>query len=561
MKLQHKMTNKSFSLVLLTAFLVLTSLALVSAAVGFLNTNPGVLTKSSNATFTITNTNASNSIIMALSSTSPTLGNVTTSITGTTTVAPNATNTFNVLATLPTDLSLASFPLGSISNSFRISNSLNASDNATVSLTFINGYCSSGSSRNSSRYIEILSIKDDTSENDWKWKPADDVTIKVKVEYRNSADSDDSIDAIIKLELYDTQTGRMVDLDNEDEFERSVGLDEGNSAEEIFELTVPVEDLEDSSDRYRLYVKVYEESKESTLCMDNLGSNSVSSATPADYYKSIEINKKTNEVILKNIEITSPTPCGQEAIITAKAWNIGTDSEDKVYVNAYNSKLGLINLSTGTFSLDEGSAKGISLSFIVPKGLTDGTYDIYLTPFYRYQKNSETYKGFPDEPEKLTLTVNNCKVDVKNFSIDKTETQRLNEDVSAVIGTQVKYTIPIKNNGDVETEYTIYVSGTSDWTSKVTIDPNTAFKLAPGASRNVDIYFDIKSDIAEVDKTFTVSTGYGTAQTFTLSLVKGFSSQAIVNHLQRNWIIYTIVLVNLILIIAIIVAVVRLMRK
>ena len=123
-------------------------------------------------------------------------------------------------------------------------------------------------------------------------------------------------------------------------------MDEGTSETETFIVDVPIEDIEASSDRYRLYVKVYEDGEEDTLCED------VEDRDVNKQYKDITIKKESYEIALKNIDITSPTICGEDVTISLTAWNIGKNDEDKVYVKAYNKELGISNLTSDVFSLD-----------------------------------------------------------------------------------------------------------------------------------------------------------------------------------------------------------------
>ena len=258
-------TQKLFA-VLFSAFLL--SLALVSAAVSYTSTlNPTVLTSSANSTVvTITNTGAENLTITVPTYITGTItgGTANAPITGTLTSPLQAGNTTTSTLAIT---GFSAFKLGSYSANIIVANASNSSDNSIIPVTFIKSFCSAGTIGNgTTRYLEIVSVKDSSSDDDFDWKPADTVTIAVKVDYTNTAEDDDEIDAVIKLELYDSNNN-LVEFDDEDSLEREINLEESSSTEE-FILDIPIEGIDDGD--YKLYVKVYEDTKESTLCMQNV---------------------------------------------------------------------------------------------------------------------------------------------------------------------------------------------------------------------------------------------------------------------------------------------------
>lgn len=523
-----KMATQKILSILFTAFLLVASLSLISAA-------------------TIVQPLTSITESLSVNATTATATAIT--LENSVSVTPTVSAANYILNMSVPGLNYANLLLGKTYTS-TIFAEQNSTLNQTVALNLQKAYCSNGSSTNSTRYLTVESVKDVSSDTKFKWKSGDDVTLKVKVEYTNDADDEDEIDAIIKVELYDIQEYKFIDFDNQDDLEADVSLAEGDSVEEEFTLQVPIEDLEDSDTRYRLYVKVYEDGKESSLCKDNIDGS--------EYFKQINLIKSSNEVVLKNLEISSPIPCGQEATITGTAWNIGTDDEDKVYIKVVSGLLGISNLTTEEFSLDEASSKGINLGFIVPKNVTQSSYDIFVTAYYKYSKNSG-YQKYTEEPYKLTLKIDSCKNEVKNASI----TAEFSADTpKAIIGGQTVIEATIRNTGNTDSTYTISVSDNSAW-SKATIDPSTV-TIPAGQSSKVKIYLDINSDAVEGNKEFTITattTGLAVNQKVSIPLEKGLTTQGIVNHFKNNWYIYAIVLVNLVLIMAIIIAVKSIVRR
>jgi len=520
-------TQKIFA-VLFTAFLL--SLALVSAANFYQPT--------ASVSETLTVANATSAVASAIA------------LEGTSTITPTTSiSAANVLTTSVPTLNFASLLLGKIyTGSVFVTNST-ALVNQTLPVNIMRTFCSNGSSTNTTRYIEVVSVKDKSSDDDWEWKPADTVTVAAKVKFENTADSDDSIDAVIQVALYDSVDHTFIDMDNEDDLERDISLDEGSSLTEDFTIEVPIEDLEDSSDRYKLYVKVYEDGKETSVCKDNWNSQ---------YSQNVQIQKNSYDVIINDLEISSASvPCGQEVTITGTAVNIGSNDEDKVYVKATNVLLG-VNLTTSTFALDEGDSNRFSFSFIVPTNAAEKAYTIYLQTHFKYSDSSDSFREESDAYE-VDLTVDGCIPPVT-----ATVTAGFNaETPKAIIGNQVIIEATVKNTGTASAAYTIDVSGNTAWSTLAEIDPKT-FTLNAGEEKKVNIYLDISANAVEGDQTFTIKTTsgtYSTEKTVQLALEKGLTSQAILNNMKQYWYIYVIALIILILVIAIIVAIVSLAKK
>jgi len=439
------------------------------------------------------------------------------------------------------------FALGDFSTEFLLTD--DNGDNYTQTVSFRNSFCEFGNIENSSRSLEIVRVRDKSSEDDWEWRPLDSVEVEVKVEF-NADDDDDDIDAVIEVGLYDVEDNEFVDLEDEDDLERDISLDEGDSATEVFTIEVP-SDVSDDSDRYRLYVKVYEEDDEDQLCAD---------ADDGDYYQDIKIEKESYDVILKDIEVTDSVPCGQEVQVSAKVYNVGEHDEDKVYVTLKNNLLGL-NMDSETFSLDEGDDfHRVYFNFIVPTNISENTYKLQLYTHFKYKDSSDLFIKQSDYFEKDLKVEGAC---LGSEEKDASITAELSEDTpKAVAGRELVVKATVENTGTVKTAYTMSVTGNSLWSEVTAVDPET-FTLEAGESKEVTIYFDVDSD-AKGEKEFTIKADYGTgveSQKVLVTVEEGISAGPFMNHLRDNWFIYTIVLVNLILIIIIIVVARRIARR
>jgi uncharacterized membrane protein len=534
------MSTQKLLSVLFTAFFL--SLALVSAATSFTATSPATLSQFSNTT-TFTITAIENGTVTVPSSVS--LGGATVSL------SPSGSLAIDTSTPRTITVATTAFPsqMGSYSGSFVITR--NSTDNQTLSVNFNRGFCDYGDiAVNASRYFEISSIKDTTSDDDWKWKPLDIVEVDVKVKFTNTVDNDDSIDGIVELGLYDTQDNTFIDLGEDDILEEDVSLDEGKSATVKFTINVPI-DVSDGSGRYKLYVKVYEDGDEDQVCRDYSGSS---------YSEAVTIEKNSYDVSLKDIEVTDDVPCGQEVQVKANVYNVGTHDEDKIYVGLENKELKL-DMESDVFSIAEGDEDPYKLTFtfLVPKNASEKSYKLSMHTYFKYSDSSDTYR---EESDEFTISFDvsgSCSATpVSGSSAANFTFVTLSDDTpKAVIGSQVVVEATVKNTGSATAVYTVGVTGNSQWSKVATIDPQT-FTLNAGESKKVSIYMDINGNATEGEKEFSITATSGatsTEQKVKFSLEKGLTSSAIIQHFKTNWLIYTIILVNLILIIAIILVV------
>jgi len=549
------MKSKLLSLFLLTAIL---SVAMISAA-NFTVALSNDLTKSVNqTTLTITNTGTTN-----ISVTMPDVADLNDGdnnvialsqdvLAGNYDIAIGAKKEVKISHALA-DSDKEDLALGKFSEAITIKDATDATQTVSATLNFLSGFCELGELKENitdgDRYLEITSVSDKSSDTDWEWKPLDEVDIDVKVKFV-SDDNGDSIDGIIKIGLYDTIDNTFIDLDNDEDTEISFSLDEGDSTTETFKISVPVEDLEDSTSRYKLYVKAYQEDDEDIVCTDRDGS---------DYFQDIEIKKDSYSVVLNKLAVTTPAPCNGEVEVTGTVYNVGSHDEDKTIVKIYNKDLG-IDLTSDVFQLDQGDSQKFTFTFKVPVDADEKSYTLKLWTEFKYSKSSEEYREKSDDYSVILAVEGNCKVATPSASVLITA-ELDSETPAAVAGKQVIITANLKNTGDNETTYIISVLGNTAWSSLSAIDPKTLI-LAPGESKDVSIYLDIDKD-ATGEKEFTIEASYNgriTSQKVALALEEGVSQDVLLNHLRANWFIYVIVIINIILIIAII-AVVRSMVR
>ncbi len=572
------MNTKNLYVVLLTAFLIVASMTIASA-LSYTVSTPATLTKTtSSANFTITNSET-----FAINTT---LTIPATFSDGTDTVALTATGVPTTIAagssaviTLTRGEILEAFDIGVFSNTISVAavqstNSSNA-QTKTTTVELINSLCSLGSLNSTNLKLDVEINNDANGDGDEsEWYPRDVIT--VEVDFDNDADFDLD-DVIIELGLIDKETGANIAADEDlilwassDEEQAEVGdVDEDESAKATFEFTLS---NEIEAGDYLLMVKAYPEDEEDITCLDSADGLSKT------YYEPIIVKRESEDsrlVILEDAIIEpTETACGNEVIFTAKAYNIGSDDQTAVKVSIYNKDLG-VDASQIITNLDWDESENVEISFTLPTTASEGSYTLNFYTRYDYDEDEDDNDDATYDNEYFGETGDLVKVYVRakgncvGSIVESAEIDAaLSEGDSITAGKEAIIIATIKNTGNTATKYTISTSGLSSWAELASITPES-ITIAAGESKDVEIAFTADSD-AEGDKEFTVRAEYGasksTEATIIVSVEKGgfFSSitgSTIGSHLKSNWFIYTIVIVDVILIVAIILAVRSMLAK
>ena len=434
----------------------------------------------------------------------------------------------------------------------------NGTANQTVPINILKTFCTDGAVNTSDLELEVDITNNGEGEDETNWLIFDDIEVEVKFKNNKDLDLDD---VTIELGLFEKNSGSDVSDDlewtSDDEEKADVGdVDKDEKAEHTFEFKVSG-DIEPGD--YLLMIKAYTDSGD--VCLD-------SSDLSGEYFEEISIERESDDerqIVLDDISVEpSNSVCGGEVLVSAKAYNIGTEDQDAVKVILYNKELGLdMEYVITDFDMDD-DAKPVEFTFSVPKNATEKTYVLSLYSMYDYDEDDDEEETYPDSAfgENSKIFKADLKVEgncpgsqILNASLNASLSD---ETPKPRVGGQVIIEAKITNTGTNTTTYTIDVTGNSAW-SQATIDPKTV-TLNPGESDTVKIYLDVSKDAEAGEKEFTIKASYGTQATeqrVKLTLEKGFTTQAIVEYVKTNWFIYVIVLVNLIIIIAIIVVIAK----
>jgi hypothetical protein len=495
------------------------------------------MTKTHNATISVTNTGNTNLANINLSAT----GDFAVSFSSNNfALAPGSFASVNVNAL--EDLSEVN--LGSHSIEI-LAKDLSTTASGTISYNVGGEFCDKGNMNTSS--VKISNIDDTSSDDAWEWKPLDEVTVEVDVENNLNRDED----FVVELALYDSQKDNFIELDGENSIEQEVSIDEDDEETVSFEFVVPAE-IESSEGRYMLYVKAYVDGKESTYC-NSYNADDV----PDSDSVSIVVDKNTHDVYLEELTASSDiVQAGDTVTISARAYNIGDNDEDKVKLSLVNTKLGL-DLESSTFGLDMGDSNLVDFSFVVPYTAANGVYSLRLTSYFYYKKSSDTYSKSQAFDIKINV--------VGGSSTPVTSVQSeiaASLESEALSGEEMKVTSTITNTGTNRTTFAISVKGYESWATLGTLSAKTV-TLDGGESKDISISFDVNKN-ATGEQTFTIESKSGSrvdSKEVAVEISESSFLSSLASSLGGKTMLWIIGIINIILIVLIIYLAVRIFRR
>jgi len=439
----------------------------------------------------------------------------------------------------------------SYSGNLVLTKDADTSDTQTIAVDFVKSFCKDSEQGTD---LEITEVKFDNNDgDDEEWSPLDKIEIEVEV----SNNGDEKIkDVFVELGLFNSKGKNIARKDLEFENDGDEEIDLGSIKDDdedtaIFTFTIPA-DFE--ADNYQLVVKAYSDDEgEDTLC------TAKSSDLDNEYYHEISGEREEDEdkhVILDNIQVSpSIAQCEETVQVTAEVFNIGDkEYDDQVRVTLSIPELGLNLEETIREDFKEGDSEVVEFEFTIPPETTEKLYDMEFRTYYDYDDDDDTYDETSDDAFLSSFRVEgNCEVVQKSASI----TAELDDETpEAMPGKQVIINAELENTGDVETTYTVSVSGNSAWSDVVSLDPQIV-TLAPGATREVILVLSINEDASAGKEEFKIRASFDAEmkeQLVELPISEETEAELgpVVEHLKTNWFIYLIILVNIILIIAII---------
>jgi len=544
-------------------FAIILCISLASAETLSVSTStPNSLTKySKSTTFSITNSGSAvaNIAVILPSHITDSKGNSIIISTSSQLSYNNVVPNQNIIINISYSGDTTNFIIGEASSTIAINayDSTNSSNSLsqTVPLNFINDFCKYGENSTSNISISNVDINNEDGD-DTEWSPINHITVKFDV----NNDGDNKLSSVVaEIGIIDSKGKNIINnFDDLSDKKQDLGtISDGKSKRATYTFTVPDDFSEES---YILVIKAYKDGKESLICVSSSGD------LDNNYYQTIEGVRETDEdkqVVVTNIK-SSPEDsanCGERVQVSADIANIGDqDYEDQVKVTLYNKELGIDLEQIIRGDLDQGDSEGVDFTFDIPANATEKTYNIEFKTYYDYN-GDDTYSRESEETFTQTLKVEgNCKPSQQSSTPKAQISADLDpETPEAIAGKQVMIDVTIKNLADTQMPYTISVYGNSAWSSLVSIQPET-ITLNPQESRTVTIVLNVDS-AATGDKDFTIRATSGTTSTeqrVALPITKTqMQFNSIFTSIGKNWFIYLIILVNVVLIVAIIIVIKR----
>jgi hypothetical protein len=441
------------------------------------------------------------------------------------------------------------------------SNPASGSQVATANFQVRKTFCSAGPTATSNLSIKNIDWSNDGEGDEDEWELLDEIEIEVEVENINQ---DDDIDAIVELGLFDN-SGRNVadDLDfigesEEDEEKVEINIDDDDEETVTFRFKVPADF---DTGNYKMAVKVYDDDQgESRACRDS------SSDFDNAYFQDIDITEVSDEgrfVVVDEFNIDSQVTCGSTLSGQFTIFNIGEDDQDRVRVTIKNQELGINEQVELRSDLDQGEEETLSFSVEIPSTVTNGMK--HLEFFTEYDYKNGNYREDADDSATYTIEVIGCAGNLGNGNGNSGSglTGILIDaelDSEAKAGQELVVKATITNDGNSRMTLAVDADGFDDW-AKLTDISDDSFTLDAGESKEVTMKFLVNDD-ASGSQNFNVEvTSAGKVQVQEVEVELAAAKKPFTLDFKGNSALWTIGLINLVLIILIIFVAVRISRK
>ena len=395
-------------------------------------------------------------------------------------------------------------------------------------------------------------MKYNTFGSDDEWFPYEE--IEVQIEVKNGGD-DDVDDVEISWGIWNTKTNEwVIDIDEED----TVDIKDGDTEKLTFTFVIDDDvdvDLEDLSDgeNYRFYVTA-----EGTVDNDDSDDTCVSD------FETASVIVESDFVVLDDVTIPETVQCNALVEVTVDVLNVGDRDQDDVYLEVVDLG-GVLKIKESLLVGDVNAFDKERVSFTtrIPSDATEGTYSLVFSVL---DEDKDIYENdFDDEQSKYTLPIKvqgNCGT---SATILGTASVSATLESGGEAGKDLVVNAIITNKGTSSATFLISSSGYGAWADSATVEPGT-LTLNAGESGSVSITLGVK-DSASGTNTFDIEVVSGnqvaTTQKVSVPITekKGFFTGSVIGGSDNNYLLWGVGLLNVILIVAIIIVVVRIFRK
>jgi len=339
-------------------------------------------------------------------------------------------------------------------------------------------------------------ISNDGRGSDDEWEILDEISIDVTVE--NTDNNDKIEDVVVEVKIVNDNGDDVTnDFDLDDDKIDLGDIKDGD--EETATFTIPEVPVDIPEGDYRIYVVAYSD-KDDTQCVSS--GNDLDNFGSSEYYAEFEVVRDNDNGIIVKDPASVQAACGDQVEVTLELYNIGTDEEESVLVNLYNSELD-IDEFVQIDGFRDGKKKTIYFNFPLPNNMKKTFYDFDIVTYYdwdddedemdvtAYDENSEE-----DLDESYSVRVNivgSCDSSGSGSSGTGVPTdapiitaELMSDEV--VVGEEVLIKSTLLNPGDSRLDYVVSVEGYSDWAELVGVQPGIV-NLESGDSQEVTIRF------------------------------------------------------------------------
>jgi hypothetical protein len=397
--------------------------------------------------------------------------------------------------------------------------------------------------------IEI-DVDDEEADNSdsWEWKPFNNIELTVNVE--NNANEDMS--GTIEYCLFDEDEEECV-IEDELDFD----VDEGEDDDFTIGFTLNPSDLTLESNNYRLYIKAYDDDEwdESEQC--------------AEFTESIDITINKDEVMIDEDKIVVPEVinAGDTITIEVPVYNVGSKDQEDVTVQFYSKTLSIARMEGIVGDIDSGDEEKVLFTFKVPTTALEGKN--YELVFEIYDEDDDIYELEDNDGDEYDAVFTKVISVTEGASSSSTSTNSPKASVSAELfsdaksGEEIIVTAEISNIGRTTNTFTLNALGYTAWADSVKLS-QTSVLLNSGESKEITLTFQAKSSAEGANK-FNLEVLSGdslvTSQAVSVEIEKSSFSFSNLFSFEGNWYLWAIGAFNVILVVAIIVVVVRLLKK
>jgi len=397
---------------------------------------------------------------------------------------------------------------------------------------------------------DVNTIKGFGDDDDY-WYPFDEIEVTVVVE--NNGDWDiENIE--IEWELR-TEGGVKIDDGDADDLD----LKEGDDDEATFTIKLD-QDIEDfEGEDLILYVKAIGD-------IDDRNAGNLDGEKTCNFDSlQTEVITSDDFVILDDIRFNGVQAddqvggnifsCGESIEISSEVWNIGDNDQDEVKVEVYVKEWDLIEM-VEVGDIDAFSDEAFNFNLQIPENAQEGRYTLFLSVL---DEDEDLFESSEDDESEFSLILN---IEGECVGSDNKASISITKESGGEVDEELVLKMVLTNIADEQVVYTIAIEGYDSWASGVTLD-SSALSINAGESKEIRARIVPKEGSAG-DNQLTIKVFEGSkvliTQPVTIKILEKESLGFIDKLKEQNAVVWIIAFINLVLLIAIVIVIVRIAK-